>query len=166
MIRKMIFGAAAAVAMVVGFGASTANAAPPVVIQPTINGGYLPGPAAYHPPRVDYDYIVMIQRHGCWERYGRYDTFDQARRVEWRLERDGFVPAGYGYPLVRAGVRIVGEGEAGTLVIVCDDLFRTAIGAACGGPAEDTSNASGPAWPLVDRFEAAPGRWVSVYREG
>ena len=72
----------------------------------------------------------------------------------------------YAYPLVRAGTPVVTEGSAPTLVIVCDNLFHEAIGAACGGPAEDASNATGPGWPLADRFEAAPGRWVSVYRAG
>ena len=66
------------------------------------------------------------------------------------------------------------EGSTHTLVIVCDALFETAIGAPCGGPAEEAllaaqpfipSGASGPS-PVVearDRFEAAPGRFVTVY---
>lgn len=52
------------------------------------------------------------------------------------------------------------------LVLLCDDRFRAAIGAACDGPAEATitPDGGGPAWgPLLDRFEAAPGRFVSVY---
>jgi hypothetical protein len=61
-------------------------------------------------------------------------------------------------------------------VILCDQLFREAIGADCGGPAEDawladpTSGLAGGGLSrdapgaLVDRFEAAPGRWISVYR--
>jgi hypothetical protein len=55
------------------------------------------------------------------------------------------------------------------LVLLCDDLFADAIGAACGGPAEATvtPDAGGGSWgPLLERFEAAPGRWVSVYGEG
>jgi hypothetical protein len=48
---------------------------------------------------------------------------------------------------------------------MCDQLFRDANGADCGGPAEDAaaeaSGASGSS--LIDRFEAAPGRWMSVY---
>jgi 4-amino-4-deoxy-L-arabinose transferase-like glycosyltransferase len=54
----------------------------------------------------------------------------------------------------------------GALVLLCDDLFREANGAACGGPAEGsvTPDAGGERWgPLLDRFEAAPGRWISVY---
>ena len=47
-------------------------------------------------------------------------------------------------------------------VVLCDALFEEAIGAACNGPAEDAAVAAyGPR--LIDRFEAAPGRWVSVY---
>ncbi len=52
------------------------------------------------------------------------------------------------------------------LVLLCDDRFREAIGAACGGPAEATitPEGGGPMWgPLLDRFEAAPDRFVSVY---
>ena len=61
-------------------------------------------------------------------------------------------------------------------VILCDQLFREAIGSDCGGQAEDAwlaDPASGlaggglsrdAARALVDRFEAAPGRWISIYR--
>ena len=52
------------------------------------------------------------------------------------------------------------------LVLLCDQLFRDAIGADCGGPAESAvaPDAGGPDWGvLLDRFEVAPGRWVSVY---
>jgi hypothetical protein len=48
------------------------------------------------------------------------------------------------------------------VVVLCDDLFRTAIGAPCGGEAEERL-ALLRGSELVDRFEAAPGRWVSVY---
>ncbi len=41
---------------------------------------------------------------------------------------------------------------------------RDAIGTECGGPAEDALiGQAGPA-TLADRFEAAPGRWISIYR--
>ena len=52
------------------------------------------------------------------------------------------------------------------LVLLCDDRFREVTGAACGGPAETivTPDAGGSTWgPLLDRFEAAPDRFVSVY---
>ncbi|HXL18741.1 MAG TPA: hypothetical protein VN961_14610, partial [Streptosporangiaceae bacterium] len=51
------------------------------------------------------------------------------------------------------------------MVILCDALFTYAIGADCGGPAEDASVA-GVGVSLADRFEAAPGRWVSIYLPG
>jgi 4-amino-4-deoxy-L-arabinose transferase-like glycosyltransferase len=47
-------------------------------------------------------------------------------------------------------------------VVLCDSQFEQAIGAACGGPAEDEAVAA-YGQRLVDRFEAAPDRWVSVY---
>jgi hypothetical protein len=55
-------------------------------------------------------------------------------------------------------------GRAAT-VVLCDALFTYAIGKDCGGPAEDAS-VEGAAVSLVDRFEAAPGRWVSIYVPG
>ena len=72
------------------------------------------------------------------------------------------------------GVRIVPEAETGTLVIVCDALFETAIGAPCGGPAEDASLAArpfategagggGPPLEMRDRSRPRPGRFVTVY---
>ncbi|MEO6207488.1 MAG: glycosyltransferase family 39 protein [Candidatus Limnocylindrales bacterium] len=86
------------------------------------------------------------------------------------------------YPLVRAGQSLIAEtptgvapgsvigaaggaraGEAVALVLLCDDLFIESNGAACGGPAED-GTADVQLWgPILDRFEAHPGRWVSVY---
>jgi hypothetical protein len=76
------------------------------------------------------------------------------------------------FPLVRLGRPAVSlaanpaapPGDAAT-VILCDALFTDAIGADCGGPAEDASVA-GTGMSLADRFEAAPGRWVSVYLPG
>jgi hypothetical protein len=47
-------------------------------------------------------------------------------------------------------------------VVLCDGLFSVAIGADCNGPAEDAVVAS-YGQRLVDRFQAAPDRWVSVY---
>jgi 4-amino-4-deoxy-L-arabinose transferase-like glycosyltransferase len=87
------------------------------------------------------------------------------------------------YPLVRLGRAVLAETPDGWapgagvdpvaravhpegLVLLCDRLFRDAIGADCGGPAESAvaPDAGGPDWGvLLDRFEAAPGRWVSVY---
>jgi hypothetical protein len=47
------------------------------------------------------------------------------------------------------------------LIVICDQLFHDAIGAGCGGPAEDAK--AGPSPTLIDRVEAAPGRWISIY---
>jgi hypothetical protein len=71
------------------------------------------------------------------------------------------------FPLVRRGANAqerAGEAGAGSIphVVLCDALFETTIGAACGGPAEDAVVAA-HGQRLVDRFEAAPDRWVSVY---
>jgi hypothetical protein len=72
------------------------------------------------------------------------------------------------FPLVGAGANVVPESAdqeaaaAAARVVLCDSLFEDAIGSACGGPAEETS-VEGLSLRLVDRFEAAPGRWVSVY---
>lgn len=81
------------------------------------------------------------------------------------------------YPLSTLGRAYHGEvpsglapgswsGDTYGLVLLCDGLFREANGAACAGPAEAsvTPDAGGERWGrLLDRFEAAPGRWVSVY---
>ena len=77
----------------------------------------------------------------------------------------------YEYPLVRDGRRVVASDDAAAvvLVVVCDGLYEEAIGAPCGGPAEDrVYGQPNRVARLADRFEAAPGRWISVYvgREG
>jgi hypothetical protein len=71
------------------------------------------------------------------------------------------------FPLVAAGAEVLpGSTEpsaqpATTHVVLCDALFEAAIGARCGGPAEDALIGN---LELVARFEAAPGRWISIYR--
>ncbi len=79
----------------------------------------------------------------------------------------------YGYPLIRAGASVTvdaGSGpvaqQAGTLVIICDALYATAIGAPCGGPAEAVVAPPARFGEPLDQFEAAPGRTISVYRAG
>ena len=59
-----------------------------------------------------------------------------------------------------------GTDPRAAVVVLCDDLFRSAIGAPCGGEAEDTAFPTLAERELADRFEAAPGRWVSVYLPG
>jgi hypothetical protein len=105
---------------------------------------------------------------------GRIETAIAGRPVAIRSLPDFKPPHTYAYPLKRDGVTILPESQAEVLVVVCDDLFADVIGAACGGPAEAQSLAAAPfapggtpdgsptRQPLV-RFEAAPGRWVSVY---
>ena len=78
----------------------------------------------------------------------------------------------YAYPLIRAGatVRATAPGSTpagltgGALVIICDTLFEPAIGATCGGPAEAVAAPPDRFGQPIDRFPAAPGRIVSVYR--
>jgi hypothetical protein len=68
--------------------------------------------------------------------------------------------------LVRIG-RTVDPVPASTgtgLVVICDVRFEVAIGDACGGPAEDALlETMVDGWAIADRFEAAPGRIISVY---
>ncbi len=76
----------------------------------------------------------------------------------------------YGYPLIRAGAVVRVDAGTGTidatadsLVIICDSLFVGTIGAPCGGEAETrVAPPSRFGEPLL-RFEAAPGRFISVY---
>jgi 4-amino-4-deoxy-L-arabinose transferase-like glycosyltransferase len=82
-----------------------------------------------------------------------------------RLERAFIATLLEGKP-VPGSVAGAGAGALTPLVVMCDQLFRDAIGADCGGPAENaTAPDAGGAdnGPLLDRFEAAPGRWISVY---
>jgi 4-amino-4-deoxy-L-arabinose transferase-like glycosyltransferase len=72
------------------------------------------------------------------------------------------------FPLVRRGMATwdqTATSEGWSHVVLCDELFRDAIGADCGGPAEDALVAEFGVG-LADRFEAAPGRWISVYLQG
>ena len=62
-----------------------------------------------------------------------------------------------------------GHADETARVVLCDQLFHETIGSDCGGPAEDAVASSifgEPVLPtfVVLRFEAAPGRWISVYR--
>jgi 4-amino-4-deoxy-L-arabinose transferase-like glycosyltransferase len=78
------------------------------------------------------------------------------------------------YPLIRIGRAVHAETPEGyapgsttpaqapaAVVLLCDQLFRDAIGADCGGPAEGKVLADQN--QLIDRFEIAPGRWISIY---
>ena len=68
------------------------------------------------------------------------------------------------FPLVDRGMRVVDQGQAGALVVVCDRFFEEVVGADCGGPAEEAAvGTSGRFATLVDRFDASPRTSVSVY---
>ena len=69
------------------------------------------------------------------------------------------------YPLTIGGARLADPLAASLpgdtwIVVLCDERFHEAIGAHCRGAAEDTAAVGGI---LVDRFEAHPSRWVSIY---
>ena len=97
---------------------------------------------------------------------------DEALRMPLEDQGVAVVPAG--------DTELPSGGPPAARAILCDQLFREAIGADCGGPAEDAwlaspaagplarssaAAAAAPALVLSDRFEAAPGRWISVYRQ-
>ena len=68
----------------------------------------------------------------------------------------------YGYPLSLDGTPLVAPDRAEVLVILCDSTWSPT----CGGPAEDAWLAAQPyaqAFELLDRFEAAPKRTLSVF---
>ena len=75
---------------------------------------------------------------------------------------------GLRFPLLRRGLLV--RDEAAAIVVTCDPVFEEAIGATCGGPAEDAwlaGRADGSALELVDRFTSGPRRTISVYvRQG
>ncbi len=102
-------------------------------------------------------------------------TSDQSDAVVGWVTIPAFKSAdAYRFPLERRGIATSAatspSADLGTsafrfVVVVCDDLFRDVTGSACGGPAEGRRIVTGPG-RLVDRFEAAPGRWISVYATG
>ena len=75
----------------------------------------------------------------------------------------------YGFPLARAGQHLVPATEPSAahpsvLVVVCDRLFESVIGAACGGPAEAAAVGSRSVGLILrDRFDASPRTSISVY---
>jgi flagellar biosynthesis protein FliQ len=70
----------------------------------------------------------------------------------------------YGYPLIRAGWPPVPIEDAAVLVVLCDRLFETAIGAPCDGPAETAAMAAHPEFgPLAARFDASARTVISIY---
>jgi hypothetical protein len=69
------------------------------------------------------------------------------------------------FPLTVLGKGPVDAVQATTAAVLCDDLFAEVVGLPCRGTAEAARLAEVgiAAGPLVARFEAAPGRWISVY---
>jgi len=73
---------------------------------------------------------------------------------------------GIEFPLVRRGITVAPDpAEALVVVIECDPLFDLVVGAACGGDAERAWQAAQGITSLrpVDRFQAGPRRWISIY---
>ena len=80
-----------------------------------------------------------------------------------------------GFPIQRAGGQLVELEDvpdgAEVVVVACDRLFEGAIGAPCGGPAEDAFIAARigrrpdgqPLLDLLDRFDASPRTSISIY---
>jgi len=69
----------------------------------------------------------------------------------------------YGYPLELDGVKVVSPDKAATVVLLCDAGWYPG----CGGASEELwrlGAADGATLKLVDRFQAAPQRVISVYR--
>ena len=77
------------------------------------------------------------------------------------------------FPVAHAGGRVESfvdlPSEGALIVVACDRLFETAIGAACGGPAEDAviddayGDGAGARPRLIDRFDVPPRTSISVY---
>lgn len=92
MIRKLILGAVAAVA--IGLGGASATAGEPLR-GPAGGFGHGPvgGPGGFVPAAhgsYDRDYVVLIRHRGHWDRYDRYETRYEAERAARRLEYRGY----------------------------------------------------------------------------
>jgi Dolichyl-phosphate-mannose-protein mannosyltransferase len=72
--------------------------------------------------------------------------------------------------IVRPMTAIGSDATRSAFVVLCDQRFHETIGANCGGAAEDARMTAllgegSPARPdAIDRFQAAPDRWITVYR--
>jgi len=82
-------------------------------------------------------------------------AFKPADAIVSPMTRLGLPPWPPGHP----------PGSTTPIVMACDRLFRDAVGADCGGPAEDAAIAGiGGTWRLVDRFDQSARTSVSIYR--
>ena len=85
-------------------------------------------------------------------------AFKSADALAFPLTRAGHPPSLPGDRMRGSGLRVV---------VACDRLFEAAIGASCGGPAEDRLVKSlGGSPVLVRRFDASARTTVSVYMHG
>jgi hypothetical protein len=80
-------------------------------------------------------------------------------------------PDGIGFPIVYAGGTVVSDPWAASYIVVpCDRLFESVVGAKCAGPAEDrlmtymTLDGAHPTPTLVTRFDASDRTSVSIYK--
>ena len=153
-VRAPIGWATAGVALVVLLGWNVSHLPPPV----NRDGGFPAGDAAA--VRVD----AALTEAGV----------DRGQVAQLSSLPDFKSTEALAYPLVRFPRVVVAEVPDGlapgsadpaqtpaALVLLCDQLFRDANGDDCGGPAERRIVAD--QGQLVDRFEAHPGRWISVY---
>ena len=80
----------------------------------------------------------------------------------------------YVYPIIRLGVPVQVDQDkgstrpatpsTGTFVLICDATFEAIVGASCGGPAEAVVAPTATFGDPIERFNAAPGRTISIYR--
>ena len=80
----------------------------------------------------------------------------------------------YVYPIIRLGVPVQVDHDkdstrpatpsTGTFVLICDATFEAIVGASCGGPAEAVVAPTATFGDPIERFNAAPGRTISIYR--
>jgi 4-amino-4-deoxy-L-arabinose transferase-like glycosyltransferase len=151
-------------------GPGRPRSAVPIVVAGVVTLGFVAWNIGNRPPAVapDGGFPAAV------EAAARIHAATADRAVAIRSLPTFKPPDTYVYPLVTDEAEIVPEAAARTLVIVCDALFEAAIGAPCGGPAEAASLAADPFPPvggagpdsaleIRDRFEAAPGRFVTVY---
>jgi hypothetical protein len=163
--RSIKLGGAVAMTVVVGLAAWNLTRLPPAVHP---DGGSPAGLAAGQ--RVEAALDGGDVDAGAVVRVRSLPSFKSTEAMAYPLAVLGrpFVAdlPGQGVAPGSVGPTAAAEATAGGLVLLCDDLFGEANGAPCGGPAEGSvaPDAGGPDHgPLLDRFEAAPGRWVSVY---
>lgn len=104
-------------------------------------------------------------------------SWTDAQAAASRIERDAaggqialvplYEPKGidaYSYPLTRDGITLVTPNRASTVVLLCDSGW---IAQGCGGGQEEewrSSHSGSQTLTLIDRFNAAPDRIMSVYR--